>query len=93
MDKDLMRKEVSSLGGPVLTCSVVAAHSSSVQSLGNFGLDNAVDAAQVSQAAQEQEKEKIKYRQGWVAGTDFRRIREARKAAEQSAEAAKTRDA
>ena len=49
-----------------------------------------MDAAQVSAAAQEQEKEKNKYKQGWVAGTDFRRIREARKAAEQTAEAGKT---
>jgi len=53
-------------------------------------LDNTVDAAQVSAAAQEHEKEKSKYKQGWVAGTDFRRIREARKAAEQPPEAGKT---
>jgi hypothetical protein len=51
-----------------------------------------VDAAQVNQAAEEQEKEKMKYRQGWIAGTDFRKIREARKKAEQSAEAGKTRE-
>jgi hypothetical protein len=67
-------------------------HFSPHQNLGNFGLDNSVDAAQVSQAAKEQEKEKMKYRQGWVAGTDFRRIREARKVAEQNAEANKSQD-
>jgi hypothetical protein len=51
-----------------------------------------VDAEQVKQAAQEQEKEKEKYKQGWIAGTDFRKNREARKAAaEQSAEAGKAR--
>jgi hypothetical protein len=51
-----------------------------------------VDAARVSQAAQEQEKEKLKYKQGWVAGTDFRRIREARKAVDQNHEANKSQD-
>ncbi len=46
----------------------------------------------MKQAAQEQEKEKEKYKQGWIAGTDFRKNREARKAAaEQSAEAGKAR--
>jgi hypothetical protein len=61
------------------------------QNLSNFGLDNSVDAAQVSLAAQEQEKEKMKYKQGWTAGTDFRKIREARKAAEDSADRDRSR--
>jgi hypothetical protein len=88
MEKDLMKQEVLFIH----VLPLFPAHPTASQNLGNFGLDNTVDAAQVSQAAKEQEKEKLKYRQGWVAGTDFRRIREARKAADQNAEANKSQD-
>jgi hypothetical protein len=89
MDKDLMRKEVRSFSHVLLFCP--CALFTACQNLSNFGLDNSVDAAQVSLAAQEQEKEKMKYKQGWTAGTDFRKIREARKAAEDSADRDRSR--
>jgi hypothetical protein len=90
MDKDLMRKEVSVQFHNYMPYFRFS-RDTRFQNLGNFGLDNSVDAEQVSQAAQAQEKEKAKYRQGWVAGTEFRKTREARKAAE-CAEAGKTQD-